>query len=40
MSMDQEENLHVPFVDEFAPKYLNEPQEDIILNRRVRTSQT
>ena len=38
MIMDQEENVHVPFVDEFAPKYLDELQENIILDRRSRNS--
>ena len=38
--VDQEENVHVPFVDDFAPKYLNELQKDIILNERVWTSRS
>jgi len=29
----------VPTVDDFAPKYLNELPEDIILDRRAKTSQ-
>ena len=38
MIMDQEENVHVPYVDDFAPEYIYELQEYIILNRRLRTS--
>ena len=38
MIMDQGENVQVPFVDDFAPKYINKLKEDIILDRRVRTT--
>jgi hypothetical protein len=36
--MDQDEEVSIPSVDEFAPEYLDELQEDIILDRRTRTS--
>ena len=29
----------VPFVDDFAPEYLNELQQDAILDRKIRSSQ-
>ena len=35
--MDQDEELSIPLVDEFALDYLDELQEDIILERRMRT---
>jgi hypothetical protein len=38
MIMDQDEEVSIPSVDEFAPEYLDELQEDIILDRRMRTS--
>jgi hypothetical protein len=38
MIMDQDEEVSIPSVDEFAPDYLDELQEDIILDRRTRTS--
>ena len=38
MIMDQEEDVHVLFVDEFAPRYLDQLQKYIILDRRVLTS--
>jgi hypothetical protein len=38
MIMDQDEEVSIPSVDEFAPEYLDELQEDIILDRRTRTS--
>jgi hypothetical protein len=38
MIMDQDEEVSIPFVDEFAPEYLDELQEDIILDKRMRTS--
>jgi len=38
MIMDQDEEVSIPSVDEFAPKYLDELHEDIILDRRTRTS--
>ena len=36
--MDTEEVGAVPTVDDFAPEYLDELPEDIILDRRTRTS--
>jgi hypothetical protein len=36
--MDTEEVGTVPTVDDFAPEYLDELPEDIILDRRTRTS--
>jgi hypothetical protein len=38
MIMDQGEEVSIPSVDEFAPEYLDELKEDIILDRRTRTS--
>jgi hypothetical protein len=38
MIMDQDEEVSIPSVDEFSPKYLDELQEDIILDRRTRNS--
>jgi hypothetical protein len=38
MIMDQDEEVSIPSVDEFAPEYLDELQEDIILDRRMMTS--
>jgi hypothetical protein len=38
MIMDQRESVSVPSVDEFSPEYLDELKEDIILDRRMRTS--
>ena len=38
MIMDQEDNVHVPYVDDFEPKYIDELQENNILDRRRRTS--
>ena len=35
MIMDQDVQVQVPSVDEFSPKYLNELQEDVILDRKV-----
>jgi len=39
MIMDEYESVQVPTIDDFSPKYLDELQEDVILDRRVRTSQ-
>jgi hypothetical protein len=36
--MDQDEELSIPSVDVFSPEYLDELQEDIILDKRMRTS--
>jgi hypothetical protein len=38
MIMDQDEEVSIPSVDEFAHEYLDELQEDIILDKRTRTS--
>jgi hypothetical protein len=38
MIMDQDEEVSIPSVDEFSPEYLDELKEDIILDRRMRTS--
>ena len=38
MIMDTEEVVLVPTFDDFAPKYLDELPEDIILDKRTRTS--
>ena len=38
MIMDERENVSFPLVDEFAPEYMDELQEDVILDRRTRTS--
>jgi hypothetical protein len=37
MIMDQGEEVSIPSVDEFASEYLDELEEDIILERRKRT---
>jgi hypothetical protein len=39
MIMDEDENVQVPTVDDFDPEYLDELQEDVILNKRMRNSQ-
>ena len=38
MIIDQDVQVQVPSVDEFAPEYLNELQEDVILYKKVRSS--
>jgi hypothetical protein len=38
MMMDRDEEVSIPSVDEFAPNYLDELQEYIILDIRKRTS--
>ena len=35
MIVDEDENVQVPSVDDFAPKYLNELQQDVILDRKI-----
>ena len=37
MIMDQEDNVHVPYVDDFEPKYIDELQKNKILDKRRRT---
>jgi hypothetical protein len=39
MIMDKDEGVQVPTVDDFSPEYLDELQEDVILDRRIKTSQ-
>jgi hypothetical protein len=39
MIMDEDESIQVPTDDYFSPQYLEKLQEDIILDRRIRTSQ-
>ena len=38
MIMDERENVSLPSVDEFAPEYTDDLKEDVILDRRTRTS--
>ena len=38
MIMDRDEEVSIPSVDRFAPEYLDELKEDIILDKRTRTS--
>jgi hypothetical protein len=38
MIMDRDEEVSITSVDEFSPEYLDELQEDIILDRRMGTS--
>ena len=38
MIMDEEINMHIPSVDDMAPEYMNELQDDVILDKNVRTS--
>jgi hypothetical protein len=38
MILDQDESSQVPSIEDFPPEYLNELQEDIILERKTRTS--
>lgn len=35
---DPEEQSQLPSIDELLPEYLNELQEDTVLNRKVRTT--
>jgi hypothetical protein len=38
MIMDQGEEVSLPSVDEFSLEYMDELKEDIVLDRRTRTS--
>jgi hypothetical protein len=38
MIMDKDEGVQVPKIDDFAPEYLDELQEDVILDKRIKTS--
>ena len=35
MIVDEDENIQVPYVDNFSPEYLNELQQDAILDRKI-----
>jgi hypothetical protein len=39
MIIDEDESIHVPTIDDFSLEYLDELHEDVILNRRIKTSQ-
>ena len=38
MIMDEDTNMQIPSVDDMAPEYMKELQEDVILDRNMRTS--
>ena len=38
MIIDEDESIQVPVVDNFSPEYLDELQEDVILDKKIRTS--
>ena len=38
MIMDEEINMQIPSVDDMAPEYMNQLQDDVILDGNVRTS--
>ena len=38
MIMDKETNIQIPSIDDMAPEYMKELQDDVILDRNVRTS--
>ena len=38
MIIDPKEDTNIPTVDEFSPEYMNELQEDTILDRKICTS--
>ena len=38
MIMDEEINIQIPSVDDLAPEYMKELQDDVILDKNVRTS--
>ena len=35
---DQRDNVQFPSIDYFSPEYLDELQQDLIIDRRIRTS--
>ena len=37
MIVDEEINIQIPSIDDLAPEYMRELQDDVILNRNVRT---
>jgi hypothetical protein len=39
MIMDEDEGFHILTIDDFDPEYLDEIHEDVILDRRIKTSQ-
>ena len=38
MIMDDNEDVQIPTIDDFSLEYLDELQEDVVPNRRTRTS--
>ena len=38
MIMDEETSIQIPSVDDMPPEYMKELQDDVILDRNVRTS--
>lgn len=38
MIMDPEEDTQIPTIDDLALEYMNELQEDIVLDRKIRSS--
>ena len=38
MIMDEEINIQIPSIDDLAPEYMRDLQDDVILDRNVRTS--
>jgi hypothetical protein len=39
MIIDEDGSIQVLIVDDFSPEYLDELQEDVIIDRRIKTSQ-
>jgi hypothetical protein len=37
MIVDEYENVQVPSIYDFAPKYLNELQQDVILDKKIQS---
>ena len=35
MIVDEDENVQLPSVDDFTPEYLNELQQDVILDKKI-----
>ena len=38
MIMDEETNVQIPPIDDLAPEYMRELQDDVVLDRNVRAS--
>ena len=38
MIMDEEINIQIPSIDDLAPEYMRDLQDDVILDKNVRTS--